>query len=91
MTSAQRDKWLKVITADLMSSEESEDDTIVVHPLPWRSSYVTSMFEKIDAYCARRKSGQAKRQTKTRRIGRSSSRPRPSDNDVPDWALDTPA
>ena len=36
MTSAQRDKWLKVMTTELMSSEESEDDSIVVRPLPWR-------------------------------------------------------
>ena len=34
MTSAQRDKWLKVMTTELMSSEESEDDSIIVHPLP---------------------------------------------------------
>lgn len=34
----QKKKWTTVITNDFMSSEESgEDDTIVVHPLPWRS------------------------------------------------------
>ena len=50
MTNAQQEKWLKVVTTELMSSEESEGDDIVVHPLPWRSKYVTNMFEKIDAY-----------------------------------------
>lgn len=48
MTNAQQEKWLKVVTTELMSSEESEGDDIVVHPLPWRSKYVTNMFEKID-------------------------------------------
>ena len=33
----QRTKWLAIITNELMSSEESdEDDAIVVHPLLWR-------------------------------------------------------
>ena len=87
MTSAQRDKWLKVMTTELMSSEESEDDSIVVRPLPWRSKYVTNMFEKIDGYCSRKKSSQAKRQMKARKIGETSSRPKPFNLEIPDWAL----
>ena len=65
MTNVQQEKWLKVVTTKLMSSEESEGDDIVVHPLLWCSKYVTYMFEKIDAYCTciRRKSNQAKRQS----------------------------
>ena len=89
MTSEQQEKWLKVVTTELMSSEESEGDDIVVHPLLWRSKYVNNMFGKIDAYCTRKKSSQAKRQTKCRKSGPPSSRPQPSDPDIPDWALST--
>ena len=31
-----------------MSSEESEGESLVVHPIPWRSQYVGRMFNKID-------------------------------------------
>ena len=61
MRNAQQGKWLKVVPTELMSSEESVGDGIVVDPLPWHSKYVTNMFEKIDAYCIRKKSSQAKR------------------------------
>ena len=39
----QKEKWSKVMIADMMSSEESDegDETIVVKPLQWRSSRVT--------------------------------------------------
>ena len=33
-----------------MSSEESGNDDITVHSLPWRSDYVSAMFSKIDSY-----------------------------------------
>ena len=67
-----------MITNDYMSSEESgEDDSIIVHPLPWRSEYVSSMFKRIDAYCEKKKSPQAKRQMKQRIQGRASSRRQP--------------
>jgi len=47
----QKDKWLSIITNDMMSSEESgPDDSIIVHPLPWRSQHVDNMFEKVDRY-----------------------------------------
>ena len=35
-----------------MSSEESgEEDSMVVHCLPWRSTCVNLMFDRIDKYC----------------------------------------
>ena len=89
--SEAREKWLKVMTAELMSSEESDGDTIVVHPLPWHSKYVTNMFEKIDGYCCRKKSSQAKRQMKARTSGRSSVRPQPHAPEIPDWAITSTA
>ncbi len=84
----QKKKWNTVITNDFMSSEESgEDDTIVVHPLPWRSEYCTKMFRKIDAYCDNHKSPQAKRQKKPRAFGDVSSRPQPKMEEYPSWAF----
>ena len=85
-TSEQRSKWLKVTKKEYISSEESaDDDFIVLHPLPWRSDYVTRMFSKIDAYIINKKSSQAKRQMKRRRLGNISTRPKPKD--APDWAV----
>ena len=56
LTEEQKDKWLSVITTDLMSSEESgPDDDIYVHPSPWRSDYVTKMFSTIDEYVQKKK------------------------------------
>ena len=70
LTDEQRSKWLKVMTNDFMSSEESgDDDSIVVRPIPWRSKYVNQMFSKIDKYCNHKKSPHALRQMKTRSIG----------------------
>ena len=87
LTPDQREKWLSIAKNEYMSSEESGDeDYIVVHPLPWKSEYVNKMFEKIDAYVKSKKSLQARRQMKNRRIGCPSSRLRPI-NGVPEWAL----
>ena len=48
LTEEQRTKWLAIVKSELISSEESdEDDAIVVHPLPWRSEYVDTMFQKL--------------------------------------------
>ncbi len=51
LTKEQKEKWMTVMRND-MSSEESDenDDTIVVHPLPWRSPHVNKMFERIDKH-----------------------------------------
>ena len=86
LTEDQRSKWLSVTKKEFMSSEESgDDDFITIHPLPWRSDYVSTMFTKIDAYILNRKSAQAKRQMKSRKSGSPSTRSPP--NSVPEWAL----
>lgn len=86
LTAEQKKKWLSVITNDTMSSEESgPDDSIVVHPLIWRSRYVNKMFERIDQYNQQKKSPQAIRQMKSRQIGEASSRSVPSG--VEQWAI----
>ena len=34
-----REKWTKVLSVKFMSSEDNEDETIIVRPLPWRLLY----------------------------------------------------
>ena len=77
---------------EFMSSDESgsDDDTYVIRPLPWRTKYVNTMFERIDKYYATKKSSQARRQMKKRVVGLPSTRPMPT-GDVPEWAVDTRA
>lgn len=86
LTEEQKKKWLSVITNDFMSSEESgSEDNNVVHPLVWRSKYVSTMFEKIDAYIEHKKSPQARRQMKKRITGCDSVRLEPLQG--PEWAI----
>ena len=90
LTDEARQKWLKLMINEVMSSEESGDeDIMILHPLPWRSDYVTKMFQNIDKYCQVRKSAQASRQTKKRKTGQPSSRLPPSD--LPPWEIDDSA
>ena len=85
-TEEQRTKWLTVAKREYISSEESgDDDGIVVHPLPWRNDHVSKMFTKIDDYIKNKKSAQAKRQMKVRRLGAPSKRAPPAN--APDWAV----
>ena len=86
LTEQAREKWLKVMVNEMMSSEESGDeDKVVVHPLPWRTDYVNKMFYKIDSYCIARKSPQARRQIKERASGFLSTRVAPSG--MPSWSV----
>jgi hypothetical protein len=64
----------------------SDDNTYIVHPIPWRTTYVNTMFDRIDKYNAAKKSSQARRQMKSRVIGAPSSRPIPT-GDFPEWAV----
>ena len=37
LTEESRQKWLKVMINEMMSSEDSgDDDAMIVHPIPWR-------------------------------------------------------
>ena len=75
--------------ADLMSSEESgmEDgeEVNIVMDLPWRSSIVDEFYESLDSQLESEKSAKAKRQTKRRVKGQSSTRPAPAR--LPKWAV----
>ena len=91
LTPDQRTKWLQVAKKEYMSSEESgDDDSITVHPLPWRSGYVSKMFGKIDTFVNSKKSSQARRQMKERKVGTPSSRPPPPTGCAPEWAIIPP-
>ncbi len=79
----QHKKWLSIMTNEFISSEESENETMLVHSLP---DYVNRMFKGIDNHCVQKKSPQAKRQMKPRVVGSISTRSRPG-GDVPAWAL----
>lgn len=87
LTEEQKKKWLGVLGHEFMSSEESDEETLVVHPLPWRSSYVNKMYDRIDSYCIHKKSSQSKRQMKVRNTGSPSTRTYPAG--TPDWAMTT--
>lgn len=89
LTSETKEKWLKIVTNDFMSSEESaDDDSVVIRPLSWRAPCVDHMFQKIDEFNMSKKSGQSKRQTKSRKKGFLSERPKPVvDTDSSKWAF----
>ena len=81
-------KWMKVMSNDCMSSEESGDEgTVIVHPLTWRSNTVNEMFKKISEVCKGNKSSQAKRQMKARTLGSNSRRPKPTVDMDTTWAV----
>ena len=78
-----RVKWEKLLTSELISSDESEIDDdkamVVVKELVWRSDRVTNFFAKLDNTHEDCKSEQAKRQTKPRiRNGTTSARVAPA-------------
>lgn len=85
----QKAKWMLVLTNEFMSSEESssDDDKVIVHPLPWRSAAVNRMFEKMSEHISDKKSPQAKRLTKPRSVGTPSQWPDPLLADYPAWAF----
>ena len=86
----EKDKWAKVLVADVMSSEESDsenEEMLVVKPLPWRSDKVTQFFQQLDEKIERSKKAQARRQRKRRVISNAfSTRPRPIAT-LPVWSV----
>ena len=56
-----KEKWRNIMSAEIMSSEESDgdDDVIVLKPLPWRSDKVTRFFYRLDEKSFQAKSTQA--------------------------------
>ena len=89
MAEKEKEKWSKVFTPEMISSEDSDsehEDIIIVKPLSWRSNRVTQMFRDLDSKVEENKTVQAKRQKRKRIIGiNNSSRLQPSD--IPAWAV----
>lgn len=82
MNEREKNKWAKCLVVDLISSDESDGETIVVKNLPWRSSVVNDFFDSLDNEAYSRKSEQAKRQMKKTLCGDLSDRPVPTNNSV---------
>jgi hypothetical protein len=86
-----RAMWENVLKLEMMSSEnsgdDSSDDTIYVKPLPWRSSQVNSFMAQLDDQAQSSKSATSKRLSKKRTVGENSSRSQPCDKDLPLWAF----
>ena len=70
-----KDKWSKCVAAELLSSEESdnENDTIVVKPLPWRADKLTEFLHNLDILNVESKNMQSRRQRKERVISSGAS------------------
>ena len=70
LTPKAKEKWRKVLKPEYMSSEEStpECDDVFVKPIPWRSQLVNHFFEELDTKNLEKKTAQANRQRKIRKI-----------------------
>lgn len=92
-----KDKWLKILVPDMMSSEEStedndqddedgnEGDVNYVKILPWRARVVQDFLYDLDGQYSSGKSAQAKRQTKAR-VSSTELSTRPVPDGFPSWA-----
>lgn len=88
MSPKAKEKWNKVLQAEVMSSEESgpEEDDMFVKPLPWRSELVNKFFAELDEKSTERKTAQALRQRKKRIISVHASI-RGAPPGLPKWAI----
>ena len=75
---------------EFVSSDESgcdeEVDVIITKPLPWLSETVTVFKQALDLAAFQERTPLARRQTKGRRLGARSSRPKPI-GDYPTWVF----
>lgn len=67
---------MSALTIDLMSSEESDDESneLVVRPLAWRAEEISNFFQQLDGRHLSRATDSQKRQTAKRRVGEDSLR-----------------
>lgn len=89
MTEKTKEKWSKVLIPEVISSEESEnenDDSVFVKPLPWRANIVNDFFAQLDSKIMETKSVQAKRQRKQRIVSTTEST-RETPPGLPKWAV----
>ena len=94
MPEKDKKKWQAVLTAEFMSSEESnsesENGVIIKKELPWRSERVSAMFTKLDAVVDGGKSTFAKRQTRQRVLVNEQSQRAVPSGKYPSWAFSLP-
>lgn len=79
---------MSILTPEIISSEErdTESDSLVIKPLPWRSAKVDEMFRDLDKATVGRKSSMALRQRRSRILGDLfSTRSMPTN--LPPWAI----
>ena len=69
-----------------MSSEESENDDMIVKPLEWQSGIVNGFLLKLDEKALELKSPQTKRQRKTRMMSKEYPQ-REIPKHAPSWAI----
>lgn len=88
-----KEKWLKILVPEMMSSEDSdqdddEDDFNFVKILPWRASVVQDFLYSLDDQYYSGKSAQAKRQTKRRVASNELCSARAVPEGLPIWATE---
>lgn len=83
-----KEKWRKVLKPEYISSEESspESDDVFVKPIPWRSELVANFFEGLDKKNLEKKTSQANRQRKVRKVSMNAS-DRSIPQVSPNWAV----
>ena len=88
MPTKTKEKWSKVLLAEVMSSEESgqEENDMFVKPLAWRSDLVNKFFGELDERSTVQKTLQALRQRKKRVLSVNVST-RGAPPGLPKWAL----
>lgn len=86
----EKDKWAKVLIADVMSSEERDSDNeeiLLIKPLPWRADKVTQFFQQLDEKIEQSKKAQAKRQRKRRVLSNALSTCSKPITALPVWSV----
>ena len=83
-----KEKWIQIMKPEMMSSEESEEEAIVVRPLTYRSPKVNRFLKMVDESITEHKTPQAKRQRKNRTTSDTPSlHSCPSETSIPKWAF----
>jgi len=74
-----KEKWEQVLELDYMSSEDTDrENKLKVQPLPWLSKRVQKFKDCLDSEIEKTMNPHSKRQRKTKMIGTSSSRLKPT-------------
>ena len=84
-SAAEKSKWAEILGILYMSSEE--ENTIVVHPLPWLAEEVNIFKKGLGDSRYAVLTAQAGRQMNTRINGDISTRDKPNDSRVNAWIL----